>query len=369
MRRSTVLLPILLPVLCLWAADPARAAPRLSQVVVLETRTSGDVRTEDRARIGDALWAALDRLGLRRVPDSDREAVLSGEVGLRGCLDRDECLERLGRLLEATHVIGIALSRTAPTAYKAEIRVFDVDVGLHAAQLDWSCTACSLEDVARKIDSLVEGAVQKDHARPRATLVIRSVPPNADVKIDGKSVGATEVERRVFAGVHDILVQNPRLSLHPEQMRVEVAGEQRLHLLFSLGERVRVAEPAERPPEPVPVQPAPAPTIEKPPPPRIERRSRWKLGLGVPLFLVGLAGAGLGAASLALDGRCADEPACGKVFDTRLPGIIEASVGGALLVTGVVLLAADGAEQRRLKVSLAPVLAPQAAGLAWTYHF
>src|SRR5205085_1191987 len=109
------------------------------------------------------------------------------------------------------------------------------------AEVSWSCTACGMEEVARKLDGLVEGAVQQDHERPRATLLLRSVPPNADVQIDGRKVGFTEMERSVFAGRHEIVVS--RLSLAPEHMVVDVSGEQRLQITFTLGEKVKEAPP------------------------------------------------------------------------------------------------------------------------------
>lgn len=369
LRSGLRLLPPLLLFLFGLLPSARAAALRSAQVVVLETRTAGDVRPEERARLGDALWAALDRLGLRRVPDTDREAVLQGEAGLRACLDRDDCLERLGRLLEATHVISAQVVRTAPTAYKVEVRLFDVDVGQNGALIEWSCTGCGIEDVGGKLDTLVESAVQKDNERPRATLLIRSSPPNADVQIDGRKVGFTELERRVFAGPHDIVVSLDRLGLSPEHMHIEVSAEQRLVLSLSPGPPQKVEKP-----EPV-AQPSPV-LVPVPPPARgVERHSRWKLGLGIPLLVAGLGVGGLGVASLLLDGRCIDNSMpCDKVFDSKLAGYIEIGVGAAAAVTGVALIIADGVEERRLQrrqreLSLSPVGPRGSSGLSLSYSF
>lgn len=367
MRSPTSLPSALFFCVCLLSL-PAWAAPRTTQVVVLETRTAGEVRAEDRARIGDALWAALDRLGIRRVADGDREAVLQGGGGLRACLDRDECQERLGRLLEATHVIGVGLTRTAPTAFRLEVQLFDVDVGERGAAIDWSCTACSIEDVAHKLDSLVESTVQKDHERARATLIVRSTPPNADVQVDGRKLGYTELEHRVFAGPHELIVTYPGMA--PERMRIEVAGEQRLVLHFQPG------QPGEKDASP------PAPPIAgegKSPPPIVvpapdaghagePGRSRWKLGLGIPLMLLGVAGGGLGVATLVLDGHCADA-GCAHAYDGKPWGYIEAGIGAGLLAVGVTLVAVDVVQQRRAhrqaaqaRLLLTPVIAPAGGG-------
>ncbi len=345
MRRS-ILLPLLLAIPVLLSSPGPAAAARPAQVVVLETRSQGDLRAQDRARLGDAVWAALDRLGMRRVGDTDREAILSGEADLRTCMDRDECQERLGRLLEATHVIGVSVTRTAPTAFRMQVRLFDVDVGQDGARLDWNCTACSVEDVARKLDSLVDDAVQKDHERPRATLVVRSNPPNADVQIDGRKIGFTELEHHVFAGPHDLVVSRPELV--PERTHIDVSGEQRLTLSLNLTPRTLplVARP----------NPAVGPTTSQAPPPQPlqseGRRARWMLGLGIPLLVAGAGVVGLGATSLALDGRCADARCTyntGNIYRTGTVGIIELAVGAVAVAGGIALIATDAQKQRKAR--------------------
>lgn len=342
MRRSW-LPPLLIGLIALlWQTAQLRAAPR--QVVVLEGQFRGELRAEERARIGDALWAALDRLGLRRVADIDREAILSGEAELRGCLMRDECLERLGHLLEATHAIGVVLTRTAPTAFQLEVRLFDVDVGEDGAAIKWSCTACGVEQVARHLDTLVESAVQKDAERPRATLLVRSVPPNADVQIDGRKVGFTELVRHVFAGPHDVVVSLPGMA--PERTHLDLSGEQRLHLSFSLG--VPRPIPLSRPLlVPVPVRTSEVQTVNKGP----HGRSRWKLWVGIPLAVVGAAVGVLGATTLGLNGHCATEMdgRCLERYAGSGIGGAEVGIGGVLFGVGAGLIIREGVEQSRAR--------------------
>lgn len=360
MRKPPPLILLFLLLLPLTSLLP-RAA-RAAQVVVLEPRARGDLRSEERARLGDALWAALDRLGLRRVSDADRDAVLQGEVGLRACLERDECLERLGRLLEAAHVIGVSLERTAPGAHKLSVRLFDVDVGQDGAVVDWTCAACSVEDVARQLDGLVEAAVQKDRQRPRGVLVLRSTPPNADVQIDGRRVGFTELERPIFAGPHEVVVS--RLGLSPEHLRIDIGAEQRLLLSLSLNPPgVRPAAPpvAER------TGPGTSALTKTPDPdgPQRPRRSYVGLGVGIPLTLLGLGGVGLGVTSLLLDGT---SPAGdSRVYNTRTLGYIEIGVGAAVAAVGIGLIAWNVARLRtpRPRAQVLPPIARGAAAPRW----
>lgn len=363
MRKPPPLILLFLLLLPLTSLLP-RAA-RAAQVVVLEPRARGDLRSEERARLGDALWAALDRLGLRRVSDADRDAVLQGEVGLRACLERDECLERLGRLLEAAHVIGVSLERTAPGAHKLSVRLFDVDVGQDGAVVDWTCAACSVEDVARQLDGLVEAAVQKDRQRPRGVLVLRSTPPNADVQIDGRRVGFTELERPIFAGPHEVVVS--RLGLSPEHLRIDIGAEQRLLLSLSLN------PPGVRPTAPVAERTGPGnatsaltqtPDLDAPQRPR--RRSYVGLGVGIPLTLLGLGGMGLGVTSLLLDGT---SPAGDtRVYNTRTLGYIEIGAGAAVAAVGIGLIAWNVARLRtpRPHAQLRSPLVRAAAAPRWS---
>jgi hypothetical protein len=113
-----------------------------------------------------------------------------------------------------------------------------------------------------------------------------------------------------------------------------------------------------------------------PPPPR---RSRWKLGLGIPLLVAGRGVAGLGTASLLIDGQCVEAGMmpCDRTFDTKLAGYIEIGAGAAAAAAGLVLIIVDGVEQRRdraqerrsLDLSLRPVGPRGSAGLSWSLSF
>ena len=94
---------------------------------------------------------------------------------------------------------------------------------------------------------------------------------------------------------------------------------------------------------------APPSLVAPPAPPRAEDRPGarpllplWAEGLGIGL---GTAGVAAGATLLALDGRCAgpekDPMRCENLYELTAGGAVTTAVGGALLVTSVVLLAVD----------------------------
>lgn len=80
-----------------------------------------------------------------------------------------------------------------------------------------------------------------------------------------------------------------------------------------------------------------------------ESGGRTLLALGVPVGVVGLGLLGLGGASLALDGGCADT-FCQNLYAGRTAGIAELAVGGVLLSVGVGLSVVGA--RRRGRVAL-----------------
>ena len=164
----------------------------------------------------------------------------------------------------------------------------------------------------------------------RGVLVLRSTPPNADVQIDGRRVGFTELERPIFAGPHEVVVS--RLGLSPEHLRIDIGAEQRLLLSLSLnppGVRPTAPPVAERtgPGTSALTQTPDLDAAQRP------RRSYVGLGVGIPLTLLGLGGVGLGVTSLLLDGT---SPAGDtRVYNTRTLGYIEIGAGAAVAAVGV----------------------------------
>jgi hypothetical protein len=118
------------------------------------------------------------------------------------------------------------------------------------------------------------------------------------------------------------------------------------------------------PPRVVPPNLAPAPASAPYGPERPRAQAwRWQLGLGVGLSALGLAAVSLGAASLALDGRCADAAVpCEYRYDGRVAGAAELAVGGAAALAGAGLVISAAIAARREARPARALLVPGAVG-------
>lgn len=121
-------------------------------------------------------------------------------------------------------------------------------------------------------------------------------------------------------------------------------------------------------------EPEPEPEIE-PPPPIVEEEPKGMGGkgkAGAALLGLGAAGAVAGVI-MAVRPPTQISPDNGyELRRTQPPGYATLAVGGALLVTGAVLLVLDSRERKRSRpkaTSVAPMLSPSVAGLSWSGRF
>ncbi len=131
------------------------------------------------------------------------------------------------------------------------------------------------------------------------------------------------------------------------------------------------ADAAAAEPEP---EPEPEPEIE-PPPPIVDEEPAGMGGKGK----AGAALLGLGAAGAVAGVIMAVRPPTQVSPDngyelrrTQPPGYATLAVGGALLVTGAVLLVLDSRDRKRSRpkaTSVAPMLGPSVAGMSWSGRF
>ena len=213
--------------------------------------------------------------------------------------------------------------------------------------------------------------------RPRLARLALQVPeaaraiPGLEITRDGVAVGEAQwgTAIPVDLGAHVIAATAPKRK--PWSTRVDVGQE---------GQAVEVAVPAlEVPPPPTPVvvrvEPPPPPAPPPPPPPSGRRRVA-----GFVVGGVGVVGLGVGAAlgGLALskksasnaDGHCDAADHCdGAGLALRSQGLTAATgstvgfvVGGAALVTGIVLVATAPSAKEP-----AVALGPGGASLSWRW--
>jgi PEGA domain len=222
-----------------------------------------------------------------------------------GCLAEEAAFLRVARLI---------LPRLEPSAggLVVGLSVYDgSDKKVIAESID-RCAPCS----TATLRTMLFAAAQKLHAdlaRP-GTLEVASQPPAA-LLLDGKPVGETPWSGSVDAGDHVIAIDSPGGRVERD---VTVAPGRVTRLELALPPIVGGPKPPARP----------------------LRIFKWVAGG------VGIAGVAAGAALIAVDGNgtCSLRPGqrqCAKVLDTLPLGAGLAAVGGALLVTSVVLFVID----------------------------
>jgi hypothetical protein len=175
------------------------------------------------------------------------------------------------------------------------------------------CERCRDDLLADHVRSLVTDLVRDARRKLNpATLVVRSIPPRARVKVDGESVGPTDLELPIAAGVHTIDVALKDYRTHTQE--VTVSDGQRLELDIKF--------------DPVDGQGTGTGPI---PPPKPRRLGPWfTLATGAALAVTG-------GILIALD---EDELQHGSVTpdyrDTMTAGVVLAATGAAAIAGGIV---------------------------------
>jgi hypothetical protein len=189
------------------------------------------------------------------------------------------------------------------------------------------CESCRNDLLADHVRSLVTDLVRDARRKVNpATLVIRSIPSRARVKIDGEAVGPTDLETPIAAGVHTLEIALNDYQTHTQE--ITVTDGQRLMVDVEL----------------VPLNGEPSTGSGPVRPPR-----KWRLG---PWATIGAGGAlALGGGILmALD---EDEVQHGTVTpdyrDTMTGGLVLAATGAVAITAGIVWLT-----RARKKPKIAP---------------
>jgi hypothetical protein len=250
--------------------------------------------------------------------------VIEAKVTTAACGD-ETCLHEQASKHAADHVVR-AWIRVDRRDYAITMALIDGDNGEEVARVDTRCDLCGIGEVVDHVDSQAATLLARLERSSRSppVLAVRSQPPRALVLVDGRVVGETPLERRIEPGAH---VVGARLHGHvDETRRFEAMPGVRETMVFDL----------------VPL-------------PRHDRRRRmWAAGFaGIG---IGTVAAATGFTLLAIHGRenharCTGgdvdaQGDCKYLFATKVPGLIVTSIGAALIVTGIALVAASRARRR-----------------------
>lgn len=180
------------------------------------------------------------------------------------------------------------------------------------------CEGCREDLLADRVRSLVADLVRSARSTVNpATLVVRSIPSRARVKLDGESIGPTELQVPIVAGAHTLEVALKDHLPHSQEITVRDGEQVKLEIKL------------------VPVAGAPpaGDHATAPAPPRAQRLAPWLLLGGGVVLAIG------GGILVAVD---EDEVQHGTVVpayrDTAAAGVILAGTGAIAVVAGAVWL-------------------------------
>lgn len=238
------------------------------------------------------------------------------------CEDVLRCQVDVARGCESDFILKTQLVRDAgsPRTLRLRLAVVDVPIGEVAASDEVTCDACTGEQLFDTARSRLPTLFETGRNRSRGQLSIRSEPVGAALHIDGRSVGVTPYQARVFSGPHRVEFTLPGYA--PQQDQIEVRE----------GATTELDRTLTRPAPPVP------PSLT--PPSGRAPRPRLRVAAGAALIGAGLLLGGFGAAALAVDGSHVVSQ-CGDVSLGDRDCIYRTgSLGLGLLIPGVVITAA-----------------------------
>ena len=319
----------------LWAGlllHPATAkAVERKIACVMEAKTNGTLTPEELAQFETAVNGALKEQQFDLVSKSERDTIIQGEA-IQGCY-KEECQERIGRLLGAHAVIVYSLKvwrSPSGSAWTLGATYYNVEVGALGAKATSECPSCTAAQAATGLADLVKKAVFDDAAKPRGQVEITSDPTNASVFIDGVELGVTPYKRTIFTGKHELTIRRTGHRSKNQSLTVNEGQKNTLSIKLEVGQDpVQVKYVAEHGPRP-----------------------KWRIGLGAALIGVGVLGLAYGIPGLALNGQCVDTvmagSACDRVYTSLGIGAAMTAVGLLAGAAGAVLIALPGPRNQAL---------------------
>lgn len=264
-----------------------------------------------------------------------------------GCPEAIACLDELARRSGATYVLDERIAGSGPPGaptWAITLRLLSAATGELAAERALRCNECSPERAAAALQHELAEALSLAAARPSGELELRSEPAGAEVWSEGRRIGLTPYRRAAFIGSRAIELRKPGYGSWSTQVLIE---ENKTSALFA---ELKADPPQARPTAPAEPPHVAAPQGPRPVPDRLPR-PRWRLiAGGVSIALGGLL-IGFGASALATDGQCSsDTPetalGCRRRYASGPYGAALLGVGGATLLTGVLLASFPGARRR-----------------------
>jgi hypothetical protein len=356
-RRKGAVPVALFLVSALLAAAPTYAS-EVSQktAVVLEPKVDGPIIPQDFALIEKAVQTALSEQQFQVASKAERDSIASAE-NIKSCY-RNDCLERLGRLLGAHSVLAYKIrlaivevppapvqeppppskkgrraeqqaqqveqtAATSPLNWEVTAALYNIEVGAIGARVEMKCEHCSGPQVAQNTADLIKRAVLEDASKVREVLEITSNPGNSSVLVDGVELGVTPYRRQTFVGKHDITIRHTGYKSTNQEITVGENHKTSLNITLEPGRD-------------------PVKYIQE-----YQPRPKWRLAVGGALIGLGVIGMGIGAYGLAINGKCTADPeppsaVCPMVYQGLPAGLGFLVTGGVVAATGAVMMILPG---------------------------
>jgi hypothetical protein len=273
-----------------------------------------DVPDQERREWRDVMVRGLEARGLQVISDANLNYVMSTSRELFACFAEDRCRTEIGRRLQADLLLTGQISREKDEL-TANLSLYAVDLQMTARNQTIHCPGCSPATFRERLSETVNDLISYERGLARATLLVRTRPPGAAIRVDGRAVGTAELEATVVAGPHRL--QAIHDNHDPLEVNVDLKAGERLEVDLKLPPRTTRA---------------PAALVTPAPPPKWTMRKIASVSLiavGGALFLSGII-------PLALDGRCATDN-CVYFYDTAPAGGALMGIGAALAVAGTVV--------------------------------
>jgi hypothetical protein len=269
-----------------------------------------------RERFADAA-ARPHREALEKIFESrkmsliDEGTALAQTARLKACMQTTTCQLELARQYGADYVlIGALIEQRDKAGFRVTFTLLDAEAGETASATEWSCERCAADDLAAHLPRLTEKLLGEGLLRARGTLVVRTQPPGAVLRIDDRTVGITPYERPSLAREFELHVTHPGYREARRRVRIEAEKKQEVDITLAR----QSAEPV-----------------------REKRRPLWRLAIGGAALTAGVLLLGFGAAALSQNDECVSPKPplaefCRRVYDTN-------RLGGGLLGVGIPFLA------------------------------
>lgn len=357
--RRFVLLPMICCVSAL-SASSARADGGMLAIVNLRV----DLAESERPQVRATIEAAVKKAGLELVPELEVQHMQTLTPEPFNCFIEDRCRVEVGKRLQADYLLTGTIGKE-DDAYVVQLDVFDVQLATVKRE-PAACAHCSAQAFDKRLSALVENGVRAARQSPRATLVVRTRPPGAEVKIDQRPVGVSNLELVVSPGTHTVELGGAGRS--PISMPVEVKAKERreVDLKMTVQQGAPTAPQPEQHPAPPPLTTQNGRPPEPPPTPR-EPWWRPQRIAGVTLMAGGAALALASIGPFAIDRDCSVEGHCLYQQHTKGAGIGLAVAGGALAVAGLVVVLTT--PRHHLHAAVSPFVSGKGAGVVGAVRF